>query len=410
MYKYVNKESIGKTIGSIVIPALGGYTSKIAVKALDALSDGYGIDRYVDSVLSNPFNDKVSSNTSIVNTEINYYADAQRGSDTSSGYSAASAVNSITKALNLAITTNTTDNKLITVYLADGDYSNDPAFYGRLSGQNIKIVGNISSPESVLLPQINIFGAGNIEIAGVRAAGINIQDTTATINSCYIDNEYVKDKKYGCNNLGYTQIVGTYSGISASAVIQPDGKIVLSGIAEIAGVYQVLSIRLNSNGTLDTTYATAGTYTQIVGTYSGIYTSAVQPDGKIVLSGFAVIAGVPQVLSIRLNPTMNAVRVLNGTLNLSGTKFAGIGNSCIDLTGSTCNIYSGTSIVADPQLQKAVIVAKDSNIDMYANITGTVVAPMYNISHFSVLNTNGFTIPNDATASTASTGSIKDIA
>ncbi len=249
MYKYVNKESIGKTIGSIVIPALGGYTSKIAVKALDALSDGYGIDRYVDSVLSNPFNDKVSSNTSIVNTEINYYADAQRGSDTSSGYSAASAVNSITKALNLAITTNTTDNKLITVYLADGDYSNDPAFYGRLSGQNIKIVGNISSPESVLLPQINIFGAGNIEIAGVRAAGINIQDTTATINSCYIDNEYVKDKKYGCNNLGYTQIVGTGSSITTSAV-QPDGKLVLSGFAEIAGVWQVLSIRLNSNGTL----------------------------------------------------------------------------------------------------------------------------------------------------------------
>ena len=409
MYKYVNKESIEKTIGSIVLAPFGGYSSQVAIGALDALSDGYGIDRYINLVLSNPSNDKVGSTTDIISDNISYYGDAQYGDDTSSGYSAETAVKSVNSAINLAITTNTINNGLITVHLADGDYSNDPAFYGRLSGQNIRIVGNISSPESVVLPKINIFGSGNIEIVGCRISGINIKDATANINNCYIDNEYVKDKKYGTNSTGYTQIVGAFSTINTST-LQPDGKIVLSGYTQLAGVYQVLSIRLNSNGTLDTSYATAGIYTQTIGTDSNIRASTLQPDGKIVLSGYARIAGVGQVLSIRLNSTMNTVQGTNIILNLSGNKFAGIGNSYIDISYSSCNIYSGNSIVGDPQLQKAIIVAKDSNIDMYADISGTAVAPMYSISHFSVLNTNGFTIPGDGISSIASTGSIEDIA
>jgi uncharacterized delta-60 repeat protein/LPXTG-motif cell wall-anchored protein len=81
--------------------------------------------------------------------------------------------------------------------------------------------------------------------------------------------------------------VTTAIGEEARAVaVQPDGKIILAGYAD-TGVRVFAVTRYNPDGTLDSTFGTGGTQTTTFGGNSGAYAVAVQPDGKIVLGGSA---------------------------------------------------------------------------------------------------------------------------
>ncbi|MEY4862852.1 MAG: hypothetical protein RLZ51_947, partial [Pseudomonadota bacterium] len=87
----------------------------------------------------------------------------------------------------------------------------------------------------------------------------------------------------------------TITGISGgrSALVQPDGKILVSGFSSdyvrIDGQYQLVAgfnvSRLNADGTLDASFGNGGTtlVTQTGGT--GAYRMALQADGKIVVAG-----------------------------------------------------------------------------------------------------------------------------
>lgn len=78
---------------------------------------------------------------------------------------------------------------------------------------------------------------------------------------------------------------------TASAVaIQADGKIVVAGTTDINGNlnYQFAVARYNTNGTLDTTFGVGGKVTtSFFGTYNSAHAVVVQPDGRIVVAGFA---------------------------------------------------------------------------------------------------------------------------
>lgn len=58
-YKYVNKENITKIVGGITIGPYAGYSSAIAIDALDDVSNGWSFDRYINEVLSNTSNDDI---------------------------------------------------------------------------------------------------------------------------------------------------------------------------------------------------------------------------------------------------------------------------------------------------------------------------------------------------------------
>jgi uncharacterized delta-60 repeat protein len=99
-----------------------------------------------------------------------------------------------------------------------------------------------------------------------------------------------------------------------AAAIQEDGKIVVVGASVVNNKDDVLVLRLNSNGTLDGTYGTAG-----VATYSGTGDNfdygngvALQGDGRIVVIGATSIGTAFDILLLRYNS--------NGTLdNTFGT-------------------------------------------------------------------------------------------
>ena len=77
--------------------------------------------------------------------------------------------------------------------------------------------------------------------------------------------------------------------------MQADGKVILAGQAYIGAGLDFALVRYNSNGTLDTSFATGGKVTTNFGSdfgfdNDGANSIAVQPDGRIVAVGQARVA------------------------------------------------------------------------------------------------------------------------
>jgi uncharacterized delta-60 repeat protein len=85
------------------------------------------------------------------------------------------------------------------------------------------------------------------------------------------------------------------NGFVESAVVQPDGKILICGnFTSFNGVPRSYMARLNSNGSLDTDFVASPNY--------WVRFMALQPDGKIVIGGFfTAVGGQPRNRVARVN-------------------------------------------------------------------------------------------------------------
>lgn len=91
---------------------------------------------------------------------------------------------------------------------------------------------------------------------------------------------------------------GATGGFVLAAAVQSDGKVIIAGsFTSYNGVSQNRIARLNSNGTLDSSFA-IGT-----GPNDQINALAIQPDGKVIVGGwFTTFAGDTPRRIVRLNP------------------------------------------------------------------------------------------------------------
>lgn len=82
-----------------------------------------------------------------------------------------------------------------------------------------------------------------------------------------------------------------------STTLQPDGKIIISGyFTTYNGTARARIARLNADGSLDLSFAPG------IGPNTYIYATAVQPDGKILIGGaFTSFTGTPRNRIARLN-------------------------------------------------------------------------------------------------------------
>jgi uncharacterized delta-60 repeat protein len=94
-------------------------------------------------------------------------------------------------------------------------------------------------------------------------------------------------------------------------LIQPDGKIILTGFSHYMNDAAITTVRYLSSGTIDTTFGTQGMVITPVGVNgpSYAYTAALQPDGKIIVGGYGNTVPGGDVALIRYNS--------NGTLDNS---------------------------------------------------------------------------------------------
>jgi uncharacterized delta-60 repeat protein len=83
-----------------------------------------------------------------------------------------------------------------------------------------------------------------------------------------------------------------------SIALQPDGKLIIAGAANV----DFFAARLNSNGSIDTSFGNNGIVKTNIISYDYAYSVALQADGKIVLAGVANYLQSPRVGLVRYNP------------------------------------------------------------------------------------------------------------
>ena len=121
-----------------------------------------------------------------------------------------------------------------------------------------------------------------IVVAGKSWNGSNYDFTLVRYNS-----DGSLDTSFGSGGSVVTDF-GSSHDEAAGAVLQPDGKIVVAGGSQIGATYDFSLARYTSNGSLDTSFGSGGKVTTQVGSGAdGANAVALQPDGKIVATGFS---------------------------------------------------------------------------------------------------------------------------
>jgi uncharacterized delta-60 repeat protein len=187
------------------------------------------------------------------------------------------------------------------------------------------------------------------------------------------------DRTFGQFQTGKTTIeVGDKDDAAANAVaIQPDGKILIAGHATIdQGTLEFdgplfAIVRLNPNGTLDTSFDGDGK--RLIDFGDGVCTAEdiiVQGDGKILVVGNNLDSGLTgqdfNFAVARLNPNGS----LDGSFDGDGLKQIGFGDDDF-----------GESVTIDPAAQKIIIAGRSGGLD--GSATRIAVARL-NLSNGSV--------------------------
>jgi uncharacterized delta-60 repeat protein len=154
-----------------------------------------------------------------------------------------------------------------------------------------------------------------------------------------INQDGSRDSSFEC-----IRVAGDDSNIS-SIVEQPDGKLIIGGFfTKFLGLSRNSLIRINADCSLDTSFNASNGFA----TYTAVSSVALQPDGKIIVGGsFTNFAGSSRNKIVRLNS--------DGSLDTSfdvGTGFSGgytIGEIVIQpdgkvLVGSEFDMYNGNSV------------------------------------------------------------------
>jgi len=86
-------------------------------------------------------------------------------------------------------------------------------------------------------------------------------------------------------------------------LLQPDGKIVVVGWTDMDGIYQLVVVRMNQDGSLDTSFGAEGMIITNLGYYNASANAvALQDDNKILIGGYVVPDDMADIAVIRLNP------------------------------------------------------------------------------------------------------------
>ncbi|WP_225784940.1 cadherin-like domain-containing protein [Xenophilus sp. Marseille-Q4582] len=141
----------------------------------------------------------------------------------------------------------------------------------------------------------------------------------------------------GLGNQGKLLVpVGSSHDHANSVTLQPDGKIVVAGTSSGVSNSDFSLIRLNANGTLDTSFGDDGKLLAPVGSSADMgYSVALQPDGKIVVAGFSLNGSIDWDFSL--------IR-----LNAEGTLDTGFGNQGKLLMPVGSSIDIGYSVALQP--------------------------------------------------------------
>jgi uncharacterized delta-60 repeat protein len=132
---------------------------------------------------------------------------------------------------------------------------------------------------------------GKIVVAGLLATGI---DGAGLIR---YNPDGTPDEGFGEGGIVISE---TIQGGNVTALLQPDGKILLAGGFGFLGApYKV--VRYNNDGSLDTSFDADGVASTMIGTFGGVENALLQPDGKILLVGSCFYNATRDFFLVRFN-------------------------------------------------------------------------------------------------------------
>lgn len=155
---------------------------------------------------------------------------------------------------------------------------------------------------------------------------------------------------------GKTQVdVGNSQDTMTALLVQPDGKIVFGGnSANSGGNFELSLVRLNADGSTDSTFGSSGTvHFNLPGSAADYINGiALQPDGKILACGYS--GGVNAFVA-----RFTASGTLDGTFNTTGYSILDFGGSADQLLAITMlpnsKIVSGGTYINGSYLDSVVV-------------------------------------------------------
>jgi uncharacterized delta-60 repeat protein len=204
-----------------------------------------------------------------------------------------------------------------------------------------------------------------------------------------------------------TYSIGAGHDYAYTMALQADGKIILGGSTQITGSdYDFALLRLNADGTVDNTFGTSGKVITRVGSgLDEIRHVAIQSDGKIVASGYALNGGANDVAVVRYNSdgsidtTFNPLNTLDAQISYTeNTAAVGLDTDVLvydaDLAsagsyaGSTLRLQRQGSVNSDDQFSAVSggtlsALTEGGNLTVGGTVVGTVVQNSAGTLHLS---------------------------
>ncbi len=197
-------------------------------------------------------------------------------------------------------------------YNADGTL--DP-FFGNTGKVTTDFTGGFDEARggAVLQPDGKVVAAGFVAAPGGFDFGLARYNPDGTL-----------DRTFGVAGKVTTDLAASSHDSAQGLVLQPDGKLVAVGYAGLTFLSDDFALaRYNQDGTLDPTFGTAGKVTtDFAGDDDSVHAVILQPDGKLVTAGSAVTGGTSDVALARYNPD-GTLDTTFGTAGKVTTDFAG---------------------------------------------------------------------------------------
>ncbi|MBE7497839.1 MAG: hypothetical protein HS117_23080 [Verrucomicrobiaceae bacterium] len=120
------------------------------------------------------------------------------------------------------------------------------------------------------------------------------------------------DPSFGSNGV-VTVPVGSNQDVAHALVLQADGKLIAAGWTQSAADKDFAMVRLNANGSLDTSFGTSGKVVTPIGNDNEAYAMTLDGSGRILLAGYAMAGGVRTFAVARYFSTGALDTSFNGT-------------------------------------------------------------------------------------------------
>ena len=157
----------------------------------------------------------------------------------------------------------------------------------------------------------------------ILVVGRHTQSSTTTIQIARLNSDGSLDTSFNSGGSMPGVVQTGPAGFGQAIGIDSNGKIVVAGYTSTSTTSNIVMARYNTDGTLDTSFGTAGVVNTDLGGKEQAYGLTIDSSGRIVLVGSSNVGSAAQFLVLRYNADGSTDTTFNGTGNRAVTVSSG---------------------------------------------------------------------------------------